>query len=157
MTGSFAFALATGIGVVAGLRSLMAPAAVGWAAHLGWLHLQGTSLGFVGSKTFVVVLSLLAIGELIGDKLPTVPRRTALAPLLARLVTGGLSGACLCASANQSLGMGTVLGAIGAVIGAFGGYQIRKRLVTRLNIPDLFVALLEDLVAISLALFLVSR
>jgi len=157
MTGSFAFALATGIGVVAGLRSLMAPAAVGWAAHLGWLHLQGTSLGFVGSKTFVVVLSLLAIGELIGDKLPTVPRRTALAPLLARLVTGGLSGACLCVSANQSLGMGTVLGAIGAVIGAFGGYQSRKRLVTRLNIPDLFVALLEDLVAISLALFLVSR
>jgi len=157
MTGSFAFALATGIGVVAGLRSLMAPAAVGWAAHLGWLHVQGTSLGFVGSKSFVVVLSLLAIGELIGDKLPTVPRRTALAPLLARLVTGGLSGACLCASANQSLGMGTVLGAIGAVIGAFGGYQIRKRLVTRLNIPDLFVALLEDLVAISLALFLVSR
>lgn len=157
MTGNFAFALATGIGVVAGLRSLMAPAAVAWAAHLGWLHLQGTSLGFVGSKTFVVVLSVLAIGELIGDKLPTVPRRTAIAPLLARVVTGGLSGACLCVSANQSLGIGAVLGAIGAVIGAFGGYQSRKRLVTRLNVPDFVIALLEDVAAISVAAFLVSR
>jgi uncharacterized membrane protein len=157
MTGSFAFALATGIGVVAGLRSLLAPAAVAWAAHLGWLHLQGTSLGFVGSKSFVVVLSLLAIGELIGDKLPRVPRRTAVAPLLARVVTGGLSGACLCVSANQSLGLGAVLGAIGAVIGAFGGYEIRKRLVTRLNVPDFIIAFLEDVVAIGGAAFLVSR
>lgn len=157
MTGSFAFALATGIGVVAGLRSLLAPAAVAWAAHLGWLHLQGTSLGFVGSKSFVVVLSLLAIGELIGDKLPRVPRRTAVAPLLARIVTGGLSGACLCVSANQSLGLGAVLGAIGAVIGAFGGYEIRKRLVTRLNVPDFIIAFLEDVVAIGGAAFLVSR
>jgi uncharacterized membrane protein len=50
-----------------------------------------------------------------------------------------------------------VLGAIGAVIGAFVGYEIRKRLVTQLKVPDFFIALPEDLIAISLALFLVSR
>src|ERR1041385_7330903 len=111
MSGTFVFALAAGIGVVAGLRSLLAPAAVAWAAHLGWLHLQGTLLGFMASKSAVVTLSLLAIGELIADKLPRVPRRTAVAPLLARVVSGGLSGACLGASANQSLGLGAVLGA----------------------------------------------
>ncbi|HZE58428.1 MAG TPA: DUF4126 family protein [Chthoniobacterales bacterium] len=157
MSSNFVFALAVGIGVVAGLRSLLAPAAVAWAAHLGWLHLQGTSLGFMGSKAAVVIFSLLAIGELIGDKLPRVPKRTAVAPLLARIVTGGLSGACLCASANQSLGIGAVLGAVGAVIGAFVGYQTRKRLVTQLNVPDFVVAAVEDIVAINLALFLVSR
>ena len=157
MNANIVFALATGIGIVAGLRSLLAPAAVAWATHLGWLHLQGTSLGFMGSKVVLVTFSLLAIGELIGDKLPKVPERTAVAPLLARMLTGGLSGACLCVSANQSLGIGAVLGAIGGVVGAFGGYEIRKRLVAQLNLPDFIIALLEDLVAISLALFLISR
>ena len=150
-------AWAVGIGVVAGLRSLLAPAAVAWAAHLGWLHLQGTPLGFMGSKIALIIFSLLAIGELIADKLPKTPKRTAVAPLLARMVTGGLCGACICVSANQSLGIGAVLGAIGAVIGAFAGYEIRKRLVTQLRVPDFFIALPEDLIAISLALFLVSR
>ena len=36
------------IGVVAGLRALTAPAAVSWAAHLGWLKLEGTWLAFLG-------------------------------------------------------------------------------------------------------------
>ena len=43
-----------------------------------------------------------------------------------------------------------------AVIGAFAGYEIRKRLIAALNIKDVFVALLEDLVAIGLACFFVS-
>jgi uncharacterized membrane protein len=68
-----------------------------------------------------------------------------------------LCDACLCASANQSLLIGAALGAIGAVIGAFAGYGFRKRLVTGLNVKDIFIALLEDLIAISLALLLVSR
>src|SRR5881394_3930645 len=150
MSTTFVFALAIGIGVVAGLRSLMAPAVVAWAAHLGWLHLQGTSLSFMGSKAAVIIFSLLAIGELIADKLPWVPKRTTIAPLLARIVTGGLSAACLCASANQSLGIGAGLGAVGAVIGAFGGYNVRKHLVNQFKLPDLIIALLEDLIAITL-------
>jgi len=150
-------ACAVGIGVVAGLRSLLAPAAVAWAAHLGWLHLQGTPLSLMGSKVALITFSLLAVGELIGDKLPRVPKRTAIAPLLVRMMTGGLGGACICVSANQSLGIGATLGAIGAVTGAFAGYEIRKRLVVQLKVPDFFIAIAEDLIAISLAWFLVSR
>jgi len=111
----------------------------------------------MGSKAAVAILSLFAIGELIADKLPRTPRRTMIAPLLARALTGGLAGACLSLSAGQSLLVGAALGATGGVIGAFAGYEIRKRLVTTLNIKDLFVALAEDAVAIGLALFLVSR
>src|SRR2546423_15233654 len=95
-------ASAVGIGLVAGLRPLLAPAAVAWAAYLGWLHLQSTSLSFMGSKVTVIIFSLLAIGELIADKLPRTPKRTAVAPLLARMMTGGLCGACVGVSANQS-------------------------------------------------------
>ena len=38
------------IGVVAGLRSMTPPAAVSWAARLGWLHLEGTPLAFQSAK-----------------------------------------------------------------------------------------------------------
>jgi uncharacterized protein DUF4126 len=94
--------LAIGIGIVAGLRSLLAPAIVAWAAHLGSLNLHGSPPAFMGSTATVAIFSVLAIGELVADKLPKTPKRTALAPLLARILTGGLCGASLCAVAGQS-------------------------------------------------------
>jgi uncharacterized membrane protein len=154
---NYLFILAIGIGIVAGLRSLTAPAVVAWAAHLGWLSLSGSPLAFMGSTVAVAIFSLLAIGELIADKMPKTPRRTSLVPLLARIVTGGLCGASLCAAASQSSGIGIVLGGIGGVIGTFAGYEIRRRLVNNLRIKDIFVAVCEDLIAIALACFLVSR
>jgi len=154
---NYVFVLAIGIGIVAGLRSLTAPAVVAWAAHLGWLNLHGSPLAFIGSTTAVAIFSLLAIGELVADKLPNTPKRTAIVPLLARIVLGGLCGACLCAVAGKSLLAGALLGGTGGVIGAFVGYETRKRLVNSLQIKDLVVAMSEDLVAIVLAFFLVSR
>jgi len=154
---NYLFVLALGIGIVAGLRSLTAPAVVAWGAHLGWLNLHGSPLAFMGSITAVAIFSLLAIGELIADKLPTIPKRTAPAPLLARIITGGLCGACLLATAEKSLVAGAILGGTGGVIGAFLGYDIRRRLVNNLHIKDFVVAVCEDVVAVGLALFLVSR
>jgi uncharacterized membrane protein len=154
---NYVFLLAIGIGIVAGLRSLTAPAVVAWAAHLGWLNVHGSPLAFIGSTTAVAILSLLAIGELVADKLPNTPKRTAIVGLLARIALGGLCGACLCAAAGKSLLAGGLLGGIGGVIGAFSGYEARKSLVNSLHIKDLFVAICEDVVAITLAFFLVSR
>lgn len=149
------FLLAFGIGIVAGLRSLTAPAVVAWGTHLNWLNLEGTPLAFMGSTTAVVILSLLAVGELIADKLPIVPKRTAPAPLIARIITGGLCGACLCAVGAKPLLLGTLLGGIGGVIGAFLGYNIRRRF--DMNVKDVVVAVCEDVLAVGVALFLVSR
>jgi uncharacterized membrane protein len=152
---NYVFGLALGIGIVAGLRSLTAPAVVAWGAHLGWLNLHGSPLAFIESTIAVAILSVLAIGELIADKLPMTPKRTAPAPLMARIITGGLCGACLCAATGQSLIAGGLLGGIGGIVGAFLGYGIRRRL--DLHFKDLGVALCEDVVAVGLALFLVSR
>jgi len=154
---TYACALALGIGIVAGLRSLTAPAVVSWAAHIGWLNLHDSPFAFMGSKWAVAIFSLLAIGELVADLFPQIPNRTAPAPLLARILMGGLGGACLCASAHQSFLMGALFGGIGGAIGAFGGYEIRRRLVNKLKLKDALVALVEDLIAIGLACFLVSR
>ena len=152
---NYVFLLALGIGIVAGLRSLTAPAVVAWGGYLSWLNLHGSSLAFMGSTTAVGIFSVLAISELVADKLPMIPKRTAPVPLIARIITGGLCGACLCASAGQSLIIGAFLAGIGAVVGAFLGYGIRRRLDLRINDP--VVAVCEDVVAVGLALFVVCR
>src|SRR5438132_7510889 len=150
-------ALAFGVGVAVGLRSLSPPAVVAWAAHLGWLNLNNSPLAFMGSIITAVIFSILALLELFVDLQPSTPKRTAPVPLGARILMGGLCGACLCTASNQSLIIGAILGAIGGVIGAFAGYEIRRKLVSALNIKDIFIALLEDLVTIGLACFFVSR
>jgi uncharacterized membrane protein len=147
--------LAMGIGFVAGLRSLTAPAAVSWAARLGWLDLSGSALAFMGSSAVVVIFSLLALGEYVVDKLPSTPSRTRPGPLIGRILSGAFSAACLAVSANESLPASAILGGIGAVIGAFAGYTARRRLAA-LGVKDVFIALPEDLVAIGLAYLLVA-
>lgn len=154
---NYIFVLALGIGFAAGLRSLTPPAVVSWAAHLGWLNLQNSPFALMGTPVAVAIFSLAAIGELVVDKLAKTPRRTTLGPLLARLLIGGLCGACLCVIANHSSLIGAVLGATGGLIGAFAGYEIRRRLVSNLNIKDIFIAVFEDLAAIGLSCLAVFR
>jgi uncharacterized membrane protein len=155
MTPELAFALAASIGIVAGLRSFTGPAAVSWGAHLTRLHLGATGLAFMGSAVTVAIFSLLALAEYVGDLLPKTPSRTAPGPLVARILMGGLSGACICLSAGRPWLAGAVLGGIGGVIGAFAGYQARTRLVRGLGVKDPVIAIPEDLVAIGLAYLIV--
>jgi uncharacterized membrane protein len=146
-----------GIGVVAGLRSLTAPAVVAWAAHIGWINLQGSPLAFMGSVWAVIIFTVLALIELVADQLPSTPPRTAPVGLSARVVTGALSGACLGVAGGAVLWVAALAGALGGIAGAFAGYQTRVRLVRTLHVPDFAIAIPEDLVAIGLGLFLVSR
>lgn len=149
--------LAALIGIIAGLRGLTAPAVVAWAAHLNWLNLHGSPLSFMGSTAAVVVFTLLALGELVGDKLPSTPSRLKPPGLISRVVLGALSGAAVAASAAQSLALGGVLGAVGGIAGAFAGYHTRARLVRGLQVPDFVIACLEDVVAITGGILIVSR
>jgi uncharacterized membrane protein len=136
---------------------MTAPAVVAWAAHLGWLNLASSPLSFMGSVWAVVIFSLAALAEFVGDQLPGTPPRTAPLGLGARVVTGLLTGACMGIAGGASPWPAAVLGAIGAVAGAFGGYQARVRLVRAFHAPDFAIAAPEDLVALGLGLLLVSR
>ena len=136
---------------------MTAPAVVSWAAHWKWIDLQNSALAFIGSPPALYILTAGAIVEIIMDKLPKTPSRTAAMGLIARILLGGLSGAALCAAANQSVLLGGIAGAVGGVAGAFAGYTARTRLVRGLNVPDLAVALVEDAVAIAGGFFILSR
>jgi len=141
------------IGFFAGLRSLTPPAVTAWAAHLGWLKLE-RPFSLVGSMGSVIILSLLAVAELVADKLPKTPNRTAAVGLSARILTGAFTGACI--GANSAI-FGAVLGIAGALAGTYIGYKARTGIVKALAAPDIFIALAEDLIAIGGSLFVASR
>jgi uncharacterized membrane protein len=147
------YVLAFLIGVIAGLRSLTAPAVVSWAASLGWLHLENTGLAFLGYVRTRYLLSVLAIVELVADKLPKTPSRKAPASFAVRLVAGGLCGAAFGAAGPSRIG-GLLVGVVGSVVGTLGGHEFRIRLVQAIGGNDLPIALLEDVIAIGGALLI---
>ena len=144
------------IGFCAGLRALTAPAVTAWAVHRDWLRLEGP-LSFIGSVPSVIILTLLAVGELVVDKLPSTSRRTAAPGLIGRMLTGGLTGACVAVGRFQPAIAGAALGVLGGVVGAFVGYHVRLRVVKSLEIRDIYVALVEDVVAVVGCLLILSR
>jgi uncharacterized membrane protein len=148
-----AFVLSVLIGVVSGLRTMTAPAAVSWAARLGWLDLAPTPLAFLGYLFTPWILMVLALTELVVDKLPATPSRTLPAAFGARVVSGGVSGAAI-GAASSALVIGMVAGILGAVIGTLGGHAFRAWLAAALG-SDRPAALIEDAVAIGGALLVV--
>jgi uncharacterized membrane protein len=157
MQSSLVYLLAFGTGFVTGLRSMTGPALVCWAAHMGWINLEGSRLLFMESTVATYSFSALALGELVADKWPFIPNRTSPGPLFGRVVLGALSGAALCVATGRSLGAGAILGGAGGAMGAFAGYRARAHLVKTSRLPDWLIALSEDLVAVGGGLFLVSR
>ena len=148
------YLLALLIGVVAGLRAMTAPAAVAWGAYLGWLPLSGTWAGFMGHWIALAIFTVLALVELVGDQLPSTPSRKVPVQFGTRLVSGAFAGAVI-GTAGGALIAGLVAGAIGAVIGTYGGAEVRAQLARTFG-RDLPAALIEDAVAILLALWIVS-
>jgi uncharacterized membrane protein len=144
-----AYLLAFLIGVVAGLRSMLAPAAVSWASRLGRLQLGGTWLGFLGYRWTPWILTVLAVAELVADQLPSTPSRTAPTGFAARILTGAISGAAVGSYGGSMLG-GAMAGIAGAVVGTLGGHAFRIRLAAAFR-NDRPAALIEDAIAIAAA------
>lgn len=147
------FILAFLIGIFAGLRALTPAAVTSWAASFGWLNLQDTWLAFLGFAYTPYILSILAIGELITDKLPTTPSRRMPMAFGARIAMGALCGGAIGTTGGSLIG-GLVAGMIGAVAGTLGGAELRRRLAQAIG-KDLPAALIEDAIAIGGAILIV--
>jgi uncharacterized membrane protein len=144
------------IGVIAGLRAMMAPAVVSWCAGVGSLRLDGTPLHFLSLPVTRWILGIAALGELVNDKLPKTASRKVPPQFIARIVTGALAGAALGASRGLLLG-GLVAGAFGAVAGTLGGAEFRARLARAIGGKDLPIALLEDAIALVGGILIVTH
>ena len=142
------------IGVITGLRAMTAPAAISLAARAGWLDLAATPLAFLGYAYTPWIFTVLALGELVTDQLPTTPSRTVPIQFGTRMLMGGLTGGAIGASSG-ALAIGVIAGIVGAVIGTLGGRAIRGRLAAAFG-SDRPAAIVEDLIAIGGAFLIVE-
>ncbi|GCE25564.1 hypothetical protein KDA_10480 [Dictyobacter alpinus] len=129
---------ASRLGIVAGLRSMTPLAALAWTSESTPPVLRN-------------VTAFLAVGEIIGDKLPLTPSRIKSGPFMGRIALGALSGALLCKRLQQPLLPGAIRGGLGAVIGTLAGATYRSIVPEATGLPDFICALAEDGVAVSLA------
>jgi uncharacterized membrane protein len=143
------------LGVVTGMRSMTAMAVLCWAAWLGFVPEQGWAI-WIAYLAAAIVFTILALGEYVVDTLPKTPSRTAPGPAVARVVIGALVGALVVTANGEPLAGGILLGALGALIGTWGGYWVRMTL-DRMTGHDLPVALVESASAIGLAILAVVR
>lgn len=136
------------LGLMTGLRTMTPIAVLCWFAYAGSLPVDGTWAFWTAKLVTAIVFTVLALGEFVGDKLAKTPNRTALGPLCARLLFGGLIGAIVATGLNGSGVEAVILGTLGALAGTFGGFLIRREIVVRLACKDWPVALAEDASAV---------
>src|SRR5437667_12016122 len=146
MKHSYIPSLAVGIGAVAGLRPMTAPAVIACAAKRKWIRLGSSPFARLISARASERITQLAISELIADKLPFTPSRLNAGPLASRIASGAICGAAVCGAMKRPLAGGALLGGLGAIAGALAGHHVRKSL--RHNMPDFVIGLLEDAVAV---------
>ena len=101
-------------------------------------------LRWMESDMAVQVSEILMAGEMVGDKVPGIPARTAPGPLFDRALSGALVGATLAQKRRQEPVLGSLFGIAGALLGAYSGYTLRAEAGKRSQIPDLFLGMAED-------------
>jgi uncharacterized membrane protein len=139
------------LGLVTGMRTFTPIAILCWFAYAGRFSLTDTWASWAAKLITAIIFTLLALGEYVGDKHPKAQNRTAPGPLAARLIFGGLVGAIVATGLEGSAIEGIILAVGGTLVGAFGGFLIRKELVLRSGGKDWPVAVAEDISALLLA------
>jgi uncharacterized membrane protein len=148
------YACAAVIGAVSGLRSMTGPAIIATAARARRLKVEGTALSWFGSPKAAPVVSALAIGEMIADKLPFMPDRTKPGSLAGRAITGALCGYAVFSPRGRREGaIGAVVGASAALAASWAGFEYRRRA----PLPAIASALIEDVLAAVSGAFVIRR
>lgn len=134
-----ALSLAAILGIAAGLRTFTPVAAVLLARGGFWS----------------IIFTLAAAAEYVLDILPSTPSRTAAVGVAARIVSGAFSGWTIVTLSGGSGIAGAVAGIAGALIGTYGGHAARIAAMARIGSYPAAIA--EDLIAVALAAFAVTR
>ncbi|MFD2570880.1 DUF4126 family protein [Spirosoma soli] len=141
------------IGLVAGMRTFTAPALVNYKlTNTRPDRLAGSRLAVMSSPKASILLTVLAAGELVGDKVPSAPNRIDIQPLSARMVSGAVCGASLSEAEGKQATLGAVAGSVGALVGSYTFFYLRRWLTVEKGLPDFVVALAEDALAIGIGL-----
>ncbi|MBK0379416.1 DUF4126 family protein [Mucilaginibacter segetis] len=141
------------LGSMAGMRTMYAPAVI---SHILSRHpdknIQDSDLSFLQSITTSKILKVLALGELIGDKLPQTPARIKPISVTARLLSGLLVGSSIYKSKGKNKLGGASIAAVAALVSTFSIYFLRKAIGKNTRIPDPFIGAIEDALVIYLGI-----
>ncbi len=148
----FFFTAALLLGVVAGMRTFIAPAvlAIVLSRRPELVPAMSPAQWFT-HPIVAILLGVGALGELAGDKLPKTPNRTALAPFAARVISGAISGAAIVQLGALNLWIGAACGAIGAAGSTLGMFHARIAAGRATGIMDRYIGAVEDVLAIAIA------
>jgi uncharacterized membrane protein len=148
---------AFGIGFVAGMRALSAPALLSHKLVRTIPTKQPTkAVHYLAQPNTSLALKALAGGELIGDKIPHGPDRTSPSQFAARLVSGTTCGAALAEVEGASAPIGAAVAGVGTVLGTLLFYNLRTWLDHDRGLPDAVGALAEDALTIGLGWAIVN-
>jgi uncharacterized membrane protein len=137
-----------GLGAVAGVRSMSAPALLSRAASRGDIGgIEGTPFAFLASPRAARILTVLAVGEALADKLPFSPDRISAPGLIGRMSSGALVGGALFAAAERRAVLGAGLGLLAAAAASYPSYYLRVKTQEKLGAPNWAVGLVEDVLA----------
>jgi uncharacterized membrane protein len=137
------------LGISTGMRTMTATAVMCWFAWLRLLPQHGWTF-WAGNLISVIVFTLLALGEYVGDTLRSTPSRTTLPQVFARLFFASLAGALAAQAMLEPVAGGVLFGLAGALIGTYGGHHFRMVCARRAG-RDLPIALSESALALGLA------
>lgn len=126
-----------------------------WFAYRNALHLVGWR-SFSANTIAVVVFTLMALGEYIGDKLPNTPSRTSPIGLLGRSLFGAFVALLLAQPLLLNPVVAILIGIVGALIGTYAGWFARVKSVVALKVPDWPIAVLEDCLTITFSIVLLN-
>jgi uncharacterized membrane protein len=140
-----------GLGVLAGMRSMSAPALVSrWLSRAPDPRMRGIAR-VLSMRPVAHALGMLSLGEIVADKLPGMPARVQPVPLAGRALTGALAGASAGGEGRSAMLKAAALGALAAVASTWAFYSLRQLATRRLRVPDLVVAFAEDAALAALA------
>ena len=156
MTDAEVYSGAALMGVASGMRSLASPAIISQLARSGLAPVNHSPLAFLNNPLTAKTAAVLAVGELVVDKLPFTPSRTKAPLLVTRVISGAVGGAAVCSAKRRSLFVGALLGAAAAVGASYGTYHLRRWAGKKLNLPDPIVAVVEDVLVVGCAAVVLS-
>ena len=140
---------AFGLSAVAGLRSFTAPAILSHQLSRAPADaLQDSAFKYLQKGPVATGLKLFAASELAGDKVPNVPDRITLMPLMFRATAGSIVGAAVYLANRDKAVTGALVGGLAAVAATYGGFYFRQFLNDRVKLPNALSGAIEDAVAI---------
>lgn len=151
------YLLAAGLGAIAGMRSMAAPALLShqFAQRPRWWP-RTTLEQMLSTETASRIFKFLAVGEMAADKVPGMPGRIDMPSLAGRALSGALTGAALASYERRPtipVALVSALSAVGATYAMFYTRQYGSHHFLR----EPFLGFLEDGIAVGAGLRLLRR